>query len=88
MKEVAIYEAKTRLSEMLVAIERGEQFTITRRGVPIARLTAVEPHTAAARSLAQQQRQRVRRAIAELREWRRGTTLDIALREAVESGRD
>ena len=85
---MAIYEAKTRLSELLAAIERGEQFTITRRGVPVARLTAIEPSTVAARGLAQQQRRHVRRAIAELREWRRGTTLDIALREAVESGRD
>ena len=30
MKEVAVYEAKTRLSELLVEVEKGQQFIITR----------------------------------------------------------
>ena len=38
MKELAVYEAKTRLSELLLAVEQGEQFVITRRGVAVARL--------------------------------------------------
>lgn len=40
MKTVAIYEAKTHLSELLAAVELGEEVTITRRGNPIARLVA------------------------------------------------
>ena len=40
MKEVAVYEAKTRLSELLAEVEQGEQVTITRRGLPIARLVS------------------------------------------------
>ena len=38
MKEVAVYEAKTRLSELLAEVEKGEQFVITRRGQAIARM--------------------------------------------------
>ena len=40
MKQVAVYEAKTRLSELLVEVEQGEQITITRRGRPIASLVS------------------------------------------------
>ena len=40
MKEVAVYEAKTRLSELLADVERGDTVTITRRGVPVARLVS------------------------------------------------
>jgi len=36
------YEAKTRLPELLRAVERGESITITRRGVPIARLVGID----------------------------------------------
>ena len=38
---VGSYEAKTRLPELLRAVELGETVTITRRGVPIARLVSV-----------------------------------------------
>ena len=37
-------EARTRLPELLRLVERGGVFTITRRGVPIARLTAIDHH--------------------------------------------
>ncbi len=45
MQTIGSYEAKTRLPEVLRQVERGEQFTITRRGVPIARLVGVEDAT-------------------------------------------
>lgn len=35
---VGAFEAKTHLSELLERAERGEEITITRRGVPVARL--------------------------------------------------
>ena len=38
METVAIFEAKFRLSEILAAVEHGEEFTVTRRGEPIARI--------------------------------------------------
>lgn len=42
MHTVGSYEAKTRLPELLRAVESGEVVTITRRGVPIARLVSVD----------------------------------------------
>ena len=41
MKEVAVYEGKTWLSELLAEVEQGEQVTITRRGLPVARLVGM-----------------------------------------------
>ena len=42
MTTVGSYEAKTRLPELLRAVEQGEVVTITRRGEPIARIVGVE----------------------------------------------
>lgn len=42
MQTIGSYEAKTRLPELLRQVERGEHFTITRRGVPVARIVGVE----------------------------------------------
>jgi prevent-host-death family protein len=85
MKEIAVYEAKTRLSELLAEVESGEQVVITRRGVAVAKLVAAEP---ARRPAAAAQRQRVAAVFAELRRHRKGVTLDIPVREAIEQGRD
>lgn len=38
MRTVGAYEAKTKLGELLDAVEQGETVVITRRGVPLARL--------------------------------------------------
>lgn len=46
MHIVGSYEAKTRLPELLRAVELGETVTITRRGVPIARLVSVDREVA------------------------------------------
>jgi prevent-host-death family protein len=43
MESVNIYEAKTKLSQLLARVEAGEDVVIARAGRPIARLTAVEP---------------------------------------------
>lgn len=84
MKEVAVYEAKTRLSELLAEVERGEQVTITRRGRPIARLVSVAP---AARGVVSQ-RQHVAATIGALREQRKGVVLEGPLRDLIDDGRD
>ncbi len=42
MQTIGSYEAKTRLPELLRQVAQGEQFTITRRGVPVARIVGVE----------------------------------------------
>jgi prevent-host-death family protein len=82
LKEVAVYEAKTRLSELLAEVERGQQVTITRRGQAVARLV---PATAARRG-ATSQRQRVANTIASLQGKR--IDLDGSLEEWVNEGRD
>jgi prevent-host-death family protein len=41
--EVNIHEAKTHLSRLLQRVANGEEVTIARAGVPVARLVPVEP---------------------------------------------
>ncbi len=39
---VGAYEAKTHLSELLEKVEAGEEITITKHGVPVAKLVPVK----------------------------------------------
>lgn len=41
--QVNVHEAKTRLSELLARVERGDEIVIARGGFPVARLVAFEP---------------------------------------------
>jgi len=43
MQTVNIHEAKTHLSRLLEAVERGEEIVIARAGQPIATLSAYHP---------------------------------------------
>lgn len=43
MVTVNVHEAKTRLSELLASVERGEQVVIARAGRPVATLAPVAP---------------------------------------------
>ena len=38
METIGVFEAKSRLSEVLAAVELGQEFTVTKRGAPIARI--------------------------------------------------
>jgi prevent-host-death family protein len=42
METVGAYEVKTHLSTLLRRVERGESFTITKNGVPVAQLVPIE----------------------------------------------
>ena len=78
MTEVGAYEAKTHLSRLLERVASGERITITRHGVPVARLVPAEPGPA--RPLAE--------TVAELKAFRMGRRLgDLSLRELIEEGR-
>lgn len=89
MKELAVYEAKTRLSELLLAVEQGEQFVITRRGVAVARLVgAAASGPRKAKAEADTRRQGIAQALADLQNLRSGATLGAPLREVTELGRD
>lgn len=46
-----IHEAKTHLSRLLQRVAAGEEVTIARSGVPVARLVAVEPEKTKIRPL-------------------------------------
>jgi prevent-host-death family protein len=77
MKQVGVYEAKTRLPQLLDEVERGESITITRNGRPVARLVPL-----AGRGLS------VEQAIEALEELRRTHSLgDVSLTELIGSGR-
>ncbi len=85
MKEVAVYEAKTRLSELLAEVERGEQVTITRRGQPIARLVGVADTTRAA---AVGQRESVAATLGAMKRNRKGVVLEGRIGELIAEARD
>ncbi|MFO1463126.1 MAG: type II toxin-antitoxin system prevent-host-death family antitoxin [bacterium] len=42
MNEIGVYEAKTHLPKLLERVSKGENFIITKHGVPIARLVPAE----------------------------------------------
>ena len=63
MRAIAVYEAKNRFSEMIAAVELGEEITITRHGAPVARLVAVNVGS----GTDPEQRQRVLGAMTDLR---------------------
>ncbi len=47
MREVSVREARAGLAGLLDAVEAGEEVVITRRGAPVARLTAASAAVAA-----------------------------------------
>ena len=79
MSEVALFEAKNRLSELIHRVEAGEEIAITRRGKVVARLVA---------PAADEQAQRARDAIASLLASRQGVSLGrLKSRDLVQEGR-
>ena len=43
METIGLFEAKTHLSAIIEKVRKGEHFTITHRGKPVAQLQPVEP---------------------------------------------
>lgn len=78
--DVGIYEAKSRLSQLVERVEAGEEIVLTRRGRPVAKIVNVAP--AAKRDRARLMRE-VRALAAKIRIPR---SLDI--RDLVAEGRD
>ena len=78
MATASAYEAKTHLSELLRRVEKGESITITKYGVPIARLVP----------MVDEGKRDVAEVIAAIKELRKGVTLGgISIRELIEEGR-
>ena len=87
MTEVPVYEARTRLSELLARVQQGEAVTITLHGRPMARLVAAEPAgTVGAEGAGPSTA--IQHIFEELAQLRAGIGLDVSLREAIASGRD
>lgn len=79
MSDVALFEAKNRLSELIHRVEAGEEIAITRYGKVVARLVPAAPEAAAQRALD---------AIAAVRTSRRGVTLGrLKSRDLMREGR-
>ncbi|MDZ4799025.1 MAG: type II toxin-antitoxin system prevent-host-death family antitoxin [Bryobacteraceae bacterium] len=43
MAQFNVHEAKSNLSQLLEMVERGEEVTIARNGMPVARMISVQP---------------------------------------------
>jgi prevent-host-death family protein len=78
METVGIYEARTRLSEIIDKVEKGEEVTVTRHGVPIAKIVPIyESNTAA-----------IRDAITAMERFGRGKSLrGLSLKKMIAEGR-
>jgi len=82
MKTVAVFEAKSRLSEILTAVEHGEEYTVTKRGAVIARIIPARQADPASMAEAEA-------LIARIKASRKGSSLsDAQYQEAIEEGRD
>ncbi len=78
METVGIYEARTRLSELVDKVGKGEEVTITRHGVAVARIIPVDSENKLA----------VRDAIAAMKEFGRGKSLrGLSLKKMIKEGR-
>ncbi|MHC4698663.1 MAG: type II toxin-antitoxin system Phd/YefM family antitoxin [Planctomycetota bacterium] len=76
---VGSYEAKTHLSALLDRILKGEEITITRHGVPVARLVPVTPG---------KRTRDIQTTIDALRTFRKGNKLNgLSLRDLISEGR-
>lgn len=79
MTNIALFEAKNRLSELIDRVQDGEEFVITRRGKVVARLALPDGGDA---------ERRARDAIATLRINRKGVSLgSLKSRDLISAGR-
>lgn len=78
MTTIGTFEAKTHLASLLDRVLAGEQITITRHGTPIARLVPMQPTGP----------NRVREAIAKLKQFSKGQTLGgLKVKDLINEGR-
>ena len=78
MLTVGSYEAKTHLPQLLEKVARGEQVTITKHGVPIARIVPITDDAPMDRH----------EAIRQIKAFAKGKTLGgLSIREMINEGR-
>jgi len=78
VERIGTHEAKTRLSELLAKVRKGQEFLITNRGEPVAKLLpASKPDQS-----------QIRLAIKEIRKIQSRNRLDgLKIREMIDEGR-
>ena len=79
-QRIGAFEAKTHFSSILEKAERGEDFVVTRRGKPVAKIIPFRQEPAMTRKEALE-------SLAEMRKLFRGKPGDFNIREAIEDGR-
>ncbi len=78
MEEIGLYDAKTHWSEIINRVGKGESFTITKHGYPVAQLTPVRPASSEA----------VKQAFKELDNLREKNSLGgLRIRDLIDEGR-
>jgi prevent-host-death family protein len=78
MKTVGAFEAKTHLNELLQRASKGETIQITRRGIPVAKLSPPDSN----------QKEDGHILAVSIRRLRRGATLGkVSIRELIDEGR-
>ena len=79
METVGSFEAKTHLPQLLERAARGEEFTITKHGKPMARLVPAVSATP---------KSDIRAAVEAMKQFRKGRSLGASsIREMIEEGR-
>jgi prevent-host-death family protein len=77
MESIGAYEAKTHFSELLQRVQRGERIYITHHGVLVAALVPLDSKPT----------RPIREVIATLKDFRRGRSLDVPIRDLINDGR-
>jgi len=81
METLGAFEAKTHLSELLRRVEKGESFTITKNGTPVAKLVPIE----------ETPRQDVKKVVEEILQFRKtrplGNLTVAEIKELINEGR-
>ena len=81
MRTVGACEAKTHLPRLLEEVAAGAELTITKHGVPIARLVPVDDEAA-------RRQERSAAAVEALKEFRKGKHLDgLSIKDLINEGR-
>jgi prevent-host-death family protein len=79
MEQIGVNNAKTHLSELVAQVREGQEFTITHRGVPVARLVPVATPTQNEAQAAYE------RALLIRKKW---SLQGLKIRDLIKKGRD
>ncbi len=78
MLEIGVYEARTKFSELLDRVAKGEKLIITRRGVPVAVIAPVSLHKS----------RKVDEVIEEIKKFRKKRRLKgLDIKQLIQEGR-